>query len=121
MKTLRSPILRLLPLVAFLGHPSLSHAAVVQLITPTNQTGDRPPEHRATIIRQRSVLVNVAGLRGPDNGRLLLQLFGREVELDRLDQDSTRPDTLIWHGRVAGQPGGFAVLTLSTTCSSDTS
>ena len=23
-----------------------------------------------------------------------------------------RPDTLIWHGRVAGQPGGFAILTL---------
>jgi hypothetical protein len=64
-------------------------------------------------MRQRPVLVNVAALRDPNsNGHLLLQLFGKEVELVRKDLESPRPDALIWHGQVAGQPGGFAVLTL---------
>lgn len=112
METLRSPILRLLLLTAFLADPSPSQAAIPQLLTDTDQTGDRPPERRATIKAQRTVLVNAAALRGPDNGRLLLQLFGREVELEREDLESPRPGTLIWHGRVTGQPGGFAVLTL---------
>jgi Metallo-peptidase family M12B Reprolysin-like len=113
MKVHWSPILRLSLLVAFLAHPSPSRgAAIPQLLTPTNQTGDRPPEHRATIIRQRTVLVNLPALRGTNNGRLLLELFGREVELDRKDLETPRPDTLIWYGQVAGQPGGFAILTL---------
>lgn len=112
MKAHWSPILLLLLPLLFLAHPLPSLAAVPQLLTPTNLPGDRPPEHRATVIRQRTVLVNVPALRGTNNGRLLLELFGSEIELDREDVESPRPDTLIWHGRVARQPGGFAILTL---------
>ena len=53
--------------------------------------------------------MNVTALAGLNNGRLLLELFGSEVELDREDQQQPKPDVLIWYGRVAHQPGGFAI------------
>src|SRR5262249_52188103 len=68
--------------------------------------------NRVTVIRQQNVLVDVATLRGPNNGKLTLDLFGSEVEVDRVDQQRPRPEVLIWYGRVAHQPGGFAILTL---------
>ena len=95
-----------------------SPAAIAQPTTPaliqtTSRQGSRPFERRPTVIRHRRVLVDVALLRGPNNGRLRFPLFdGAQIQLLRDRQEKPRDNTLIWYGKVVGQPGGFAVFSV---------
>jgi len=81
------------------------------LIKPTERGRSIKIERDRTVIRQRRVVVDLARLRGKDNNRFRLPLFGAAaVVIVRDRQETPRPNTLIWYGRVEGQAGSSVIL-----------
>src|SRR5262245_21721332 len=97
--------------------PSLLFTAVVLLLGIARASAQEPrpnlfqgTEHSGAIVlqlhpvvgRQRNIVVDLARLRGPANGKLRLPLFdGHSVVALKDRQVTPRPNTFIWVGHVA--------------------
>ena len=83
------------------------------LLKPTRREGLVRLRRDPVVLRQRLVVVDPTALKGEQGRKLLLPLFGPlEIILVRDRQEIPRKNTLLWYGRVAGQPGSTAVLSM---------
>jgi len=96
------PLLGLLIAMAPTGAPPL--------FQPTIREGLVHPEPDPAVLRQRRIAIDLNVLRDPQNTKITLNLFGAEVPVIRDKRETPRANTLIWYGRVDGQPGSMVLL-----------
>jgi len=65
----------------------------------------------ATVVRQRNITIDLARLRGSPNDAFRLPLFrGASLVVLKDRQEMPRPNTFLWFGHVADQPGTTVIL-----------
>ena len=81
------------------------------LWAPTDRQGRVKPDPDPAVLRQQRVVIDLSAYRSPQNQKLAVPLFGHDVVVIVRDrQEAPRPNTLLWYGRVDGQPGSSAIL-----------
>lgn len=81
------------------------------LFRETSLSGSFILKPDTTVVRQRNITIDLARLRGAPNDAFRLPLFrGASIVVLKDRQEMPRPNTFLWFGHVADQPGTTVIL-----------